>query len=751
MLKRFFCLIFITAAALFYSCAKAPDKADLNEIVSEINAEKMEKCGDGIKDEWEECDFEGMRSCSEMDSKYAGSMKCEKCIINTYNCEEIDECSKKRCSGKGTCSDSIFNDFIIFCKCNNNSAGEDCSECKEGYHFDFDKECLIDTVCTKNGCNGTNQECDIVNGRAVCQCIYPWAGKNCDECDSSYYIDNGICKSKFCSSFYISCTSYQKCDDSSGKPKCVCKTERQDPDNCSSCLKEYKWDDKREFCINEKKVKCIHNPEAPVNSTDKTSSSTIYYTNENGWTDPEYCEWECEEGYLLHSNVCLPIFITKFNNGDVGSPVAYGFNEEGNLVAAELKKIYSFSKTQKTFMTEYNRSINEGIVGNDHNIYLIHDYGYSVFFKSTGKTLYFQGNNNYEHKNFSLIPDSIIFGNSYLDFPKLEYINSDNYGYSAETVVDKDENMLTAYENGTVKFNDKNWNLIWEKKFDNYLFNGHPALDKSGHAYLPYKSNLTNVPPGILTIDLSDGDPSSNQISLSFSGNSLDIPAVSIRNSSRKYIVYDGQLLVLDQNNSIVVNKKFTNVYSQYASVSFPPILIDDGTIYVFFENIVFCLNGLGETIWSRETEFPIRQMLHNNGILYVIDPSGVSLYSAPGNLSGDWPHLRHDPRLSNSMISNEFVDPPTAPLIMSPVDGTVFDIKSITFSWETDPGDFGIKHTLVLKNKTLSETFLVESEAGLNSANVVDLKTGNYEWYIVSKDENGSLNVSEARTLTIQ
>jgi hypothetical protein len=105
----------------------------------------------------------------------------------------------------------------------------------------------------------------------------------------------------------------------------------------------------------------------------------------------------------------------------------------------------------------------------------------------------------------------------------------------------------------------------------------------------------------------------------------------------------------------------------------------------------------------------------------------------------------------SGSLAEIEFVDPPLAPVALTPEDNAVFDTNSVTFSWEIDSSDPSIKYTLLLRDSTGYDKVYAGPEIGLTTATVNDLSAGNYEWRVVSKDENGSLNVSDARTFTVE
>jgi hypothetical protein len=195
-------IFFIMLALLFVGCAKQPEKTDLEEtvteIISELEEERAAKCGDGIKDEWEECDVEGLVPCSFFDKTLVGNMECVNCIFDKYYCENNEQCNDKFCKGNGICRENEQLDYEIFCECFEGYTGENCEECDESFHLDFDQRCISDQTCTLIGCELEKEECYINKGMAKCSCKYPYIGDNCEKCAYGYYYDDGICKESSC-------------------------------------------------------------------------------------------------------------------------------------------------------------------------------------------------------------------------------------------------------------------------------------------------------------------------------------------------------------------------------------------------------------------------------------------------------------------------------------------------------------------------------------------------------------------------
>ncbi|HOB71336.1 MAG TPA: hypothetical protein PKM18_06080, partial [bacterium] len=217
-------------AIFFAGCAKDPGEMRIKETIADIEKEKAEKCGDGVTDSWEECDYSGNLSCSEHSDELLGPLRCTECRIDISGCAEKKKCDSDICSGNGLCTEG--NSHYVYCKCFTLFTGPTCDRCIDNYHFDLDGKCINNTECTLVGCM-ENSTCQIISGKAECVCNDHYAGPDCDACEAGYYMDNGICKGALCSNTGLVCTEFEKCDDSSGKPRCICKGENQNPQDCS--------------------------------------------------------------------------------------------------------------------------------------------------------------------------------------------------------------------------------------------------------------------------------------------------------------------------------------------------------------------------------------------------------------------------------------------------------------------------------------------------------------------------------------
>ena len=97
-------------------------------------------------------------------------------------------------------------------------------------------------------------------------------------------------------------------------------------------------------CINSKMVDCIPNPDKPENSVDVIEPVEITYTDEDDWTEADFCEnWECdidyteEEGECINSKMvdCFPNPDKPENSIDVIEPVAITYTDEDGWAEAD--------------------------------------------------------------------------------------------------------------------------------------------------------------------------------------------------------------------------------------------------------------------------------------------------------------------------------------------------------------------------------------------------------------------------------
>ncbi len=189
------------------------------------------------------------------------------------------------CSGFGEC------DFATGkCTCNEKHGGEDCSECKEGFHWeavDDDEDgdgavsCAPNRKCSDKPC-GEDATCSTQGNTAVCTCSGNYTGRWCNECNAGFLMNNeGICKPD-CTK--ITCQEPQKCgiDSITNEASCNSCDEFYSGSDCKSC-------DMDHFC-NGHATACV------------VDGNTPKCTCESNYTGSD-CSM-CASGYFMSDGVC---------------------------------------------------------------------------------------------------------------------------------------------------------------------------------------------------------------------------------------------------------------------------------------------------------------------------------------------------------------------------------------------------------------------------------------------------------------
>lgn len=733
-------VFFLTVLILIAGCAKAPEKTDIEEIARDIYQEIADKiaenCGNGEIDSGEECDFKGFGKCSTYDAELVGQLECYNCKVSTSLCQQKEECDLN-CSGNGSCAENTYNNNEAFCKCYGNMSGTNCEKCKDEFHFDLDGTCISDGSCTETGCENEKEECVIVAGQAACQCKSPWTGEDCKECLNDYYYSEGECKSRYCSSGELECSGYEKCYDGNGKPECVCAGKYQDPNDCSKCLPDYDFINYGDFCINEKEVNCRHNPDAAENSIDIAKNYTIVYTDETGWSEPEYCEWECPENSYLKDNKCnLTLIETVPYN--IKYPV--GVDKKGVLYGCNYNEIFSISG-EVSLVYSVNNQIWAGRFGPGNNIYL-NTGGHGIIDTENWTHMIFKNLTTSAAGNMSVLKNGkITYGNSVIEKTERVKIDAD-YNFESSVVSDASGNIVNVYRNGSITVHDENLNLIWDRKYENTVFWEYPALDKKGNVYIPCCNSASM---NICIIDIATGDLSDRQIVLDSKCETSShlLPSVSIGENGEVYVLQKGVLKVFNAENTLILNTQTLHA-SSYSQYTVAPVITDNGYIYFSNNNRIICIDKDGEEIWKYDkvADYPT-YFIHHDEVLYVFYQNNNMLkFSAPGNLKGDWPQIFHDARLSNSLAEAEFIPKPPTPVLVSPENGELVNKGSVEFEWENN--DKSLEHLMTIEGRNYDE--ITAGPDSIYSAVLEDVQiSDSIIWKAAAISDEGAVSIAQS------
>ena len=334
----------------------------------------------------------------------------------------------------------------------------------------------------------------------------------------------------------------------------------------------------------------------------------------------------------------------------------------------------------------------------------------------------------------------LFYGDIEVTFPFLRKTHPDiELSSRSNTIIDASGSTYTIVYSGEIYSSSSDGTPRWVvKNLGNISL--YSALSKDNLLYVPFMDSSKNG--GLYIIDTDSGEIIKN-VSL---GGVKYPSAVSI---GKDFIVcmnqgsdIYGSVTKLTKTGEIIKSVK-TNYDS-----SFPPIIFDKNNIYALQE-MIYNFNENLDIVWLSGFHSIYKIIYFKNMIFTTGDYS--QLYNAPGTPEGDWPQYLHDSMQSGSLEEIEFVDPPVAPVSLLPENSAVFNTNSVTFSWQTDANDPEIKYTLLLRDSSGYDKVYAGPEKGLTTATVQGLKAGTYEWRVVSKDLNGSLNVSEARTFTIE
>ncbi len=171
--------------------------------------------------------------------------------------------------------------------------------CNSGFH-DEGGICVSDSSspCEPNPCLEENRnKCVLINGQPACTC------------SDNFHSEEGQC---------ISNTKIVECDDvaqsnipeNGHQVKAETEIYYQNgiwtiPEPCEiACDSGFGMIDK--LCLNSQTVQCLNLPSEviPENAHEVVTNVQITYSDETGWSQPENCIWECDEGYTSNGQIC---------------------------------------------------------------------------------------------------------------------------------------------------------------------------------------------------------------------------------------------------------------------------------------------------------------------------------------------------------------------------------------------------------------------------------------------------------------
>jgi hypothetical protein len=728
-------LFILIILSLFSGCSGISTGSEKQEIPEE-------KCGNGIVDEGEMCDFKDTIPCSGFSPDLVGPLRCDSCRINSSSCQNEKMCSETKCNSRGRCVEGKTQN-MVYCNCYNGYSGYDCSFCSRNYHLDFNGLCISDEKCTLKGCPNFST-CRIYAGKSECVCEEPYMGENCDRCMYGYKLVNKICTGYYCNKSGLKCPEFEKCDDTDGVPRCICKGPNQNPYNCSECVQGFDWYFGQ--CLNKVEVSCTPNPDKPENSVDIEELTTIKYVEGKGWSEPSACKWECIQDTFLFEGKCLEIELFYSTEPHF----QFGFDDNGSFIAGNSSGTVFIINDSIRQRIETGIPFTNGRLGAEGNIYFRTEKGFGVLNYETGSYFYFNYPGIPENQLTMTMDGTVFYGDSYFSFPDLIPVLPEHQNFKAVTISDSDGSTLTVYEEGYLAYMNYKQELIWSKKINDHKFSSFPVVSSHKSALLPCVKTDVNMTytfeiylPGETYFD-----------SLQFYADTATVrsPGVSIEKDNRRFTAARGVLKVYEVNNKLMYYT--SSVFAPEPDTrNIPPVIAEDGFVYFVSGHSVVGYRNSDKMKWTFNVNGDGRPetLIHKDDRLFVFSSSGgLHILKAPGNSAGPWPQALHDFNLTGSLFEIEYIDPPLAPVALTPEDNAVFNTNSVTFSWEIDSLDPNIKYTLLLRDSSGYDKVYAGPEIGLTNTTVNDLAAGTYEWRIVSKDENGSLNVSEKRTFTV-
>ncbi|MBN2715007.1 MAG: hypothetical protein JXX14_04075, partial [Deltaproteobacteria bacterium] len=160
------------------------------------------------------------------------------CIANDSSCDVSDPCGDH-----GTC---VYSGGVKSCQCDTLYTGTACLDCVTGYQdANSDGECRPNcTTAAANGLDcGDNGHCviDPAAGLAECECTGNFSGADCSACATGFHLVGGVCEpDEVCSSAVGPCVN-GSCDVVAGLIQCTCDPGYvRDADGyCTQCASGY--------------------------------------------------------------------------------------------------------------------------------------------------------------------------------------------------------------------------------------------------------------------------------------------------------------------------------------------------------------------------------------------------------------------------------------------------------------------------------------------------------------------------------
>ncbi|KAB0349667.1 hypothetical protein FD755_015209 [Muntiacus reevesi] len=191
---------------------------------------------------------------------------CDRCQDGYYDFNE-NGCLPCRCSNRSATCDALTGACL---NCQDNSKGDHCEECIEGFYRspDASKECLR---CPCSAVTSTGS-CIIKLGESEPECVQckdGYTGQNCNECNSGYYNSDSVCVDCQCHGHVDPVKTPKICKPESGE--CIGCLHNTTGFWCENCLEGYDRDLEGN-CI--KKEVIVPTPEGPTILVSNASLTT---------------------------------------------------------------------------------------------------------------------------------------------------------------------------------------------------------------------------------------------------------------------------------------------------------------------------------------------------------------------------------------------------------------------------------------------------------------------------------------------